>query len=876
MYDLTEIKKHCTPMMATYIDTKLQNEDCILFYRLGDFYEMFFEDALKASKILDLTLTGKDCGLENRAPMCGIPYHAAEQYIAKLIAAGEKVAVCEQLEAPQKGKKLVDRGVIRIVTPGTVTEDGNLDKTQNNFIASVYLGKTSGALCWCDITTGQLTVRKCNDKDFISEIYDVLVRVAPAEIIGNGAFRANASESPLIEHGALPKISDYKESAYSVKNAENTLLEQFSVSTLKPFEIENDEDSICACGGLIAYLKETQKHALVNVNNVIKERKEQCMTLDYNSLKNLELVKSMRDGKRYGSLLWLLDKTDTAMGSRLLSQWITTPLISEEKINYRLDGVNELYSSAILRGGIDERLGDIRDMERLAGRISNGNATPSDCYSLSESMLALPNIKILLFGSTVKIMQDISDNIDDFTDIAKLIQSAINSDPTTYSKDRNYIRDGFDKELDRLRQMRNHSGDIIKQIETQEKEKTGIRTLKIAYNKVFGYYIEVSNSFKDKVPYNYIRKQTTVNGERYVTEELKNIEVEILSADESIKRIEIEIFSKIKALLAENIKRIQRTANAIACLDVLCSFAKVAKKYNYCKPQIVGENDAFNVVGGRHPVVEASSYDAFVSNDAYIDNGDSRVMIITGPNMAGKSTYMRQNALICVMAQIGSFVPAKSAEIPIVDRIFTRIGANDNIIYNQSTFMVEMTEVATILLHATKRSLLILDEVGRGTSTFDGLGIAWAVVEYLAENVRAKTLFATHYHELSELEGVIEGVKNYKITVKELNGKIVFLRKIMRGSANKSFGIEVAALAGVPKVVTDRAKVILKRLEKNDLTRTMLPQNTKNTETVEEKTEKPLSDAEEILLSTDINSLTPIAAFKLVMELKDKVEEEHE
>ncbi len=876
MYDLTEIKKRCTPMMATYIDTKLQNEDSILFYRLGDFYEMFFDDALKASKLLDLTLTGKDCGLENRAPMCGIPYHAAEQYIAKLVAAGEKVAVCEQLEAPQKGKKLVDRGVIRIVTPGTVTEDGNLDKTQNNFIASVYLGKTSGALCWCDITTGQLTVRKCNDKDFISEIYDVLVRVAPAEIIGNGAFRANASESPLIEHGALPKISDYKESAYSVKNAENTLLEQFSVSTLKPFEIENDEESICACGGLIAYLKETQKHALVNVNNVIKERKEQCMTLDYNSLKNLELVKSMRDGKRYGSLLWLLDKTDTAMGSRLLSQWITTPLISEEKINYRLDGVNELYSSAILRGGIDERLGDIRDMERLAGRISNGNATPSDCYSLSESMLALPNIKILLFGSTVKIMQDISDNIDDFTDIAKLIQSAINSDPTTYSKDRNYIRDGFDKELDRLRQMRNHSGDIIKQIETQEKEKTGIRTLKIAYNKVFGYYIEVSNSFKDKVPYNYIRKQTTVNGERYVTEELKNIEVEILSADESIKRIEIEIFSKIKALLAENIKRIQRTANAIACLDVLCSFAKVAKKYNYCKPQIVGENDAFNVVGGRHPVVEASSYDAFVSNDAYIDNGDSRVMIITGPNMAGKSTYMRQNALICVMAQIGSFVPAKSAEIPIVDRIFTRIGANDNIIYNQSTFMVEMTEVATILLHATKRSLLILDEVGRGTSTFDGLGIAWAVVEYLAENVRAKTLFATHYHELSELEGVIEGVKNYKITVKELNGKIVFLRKIMRGSANKSFGIEVAALAGVPKVVTDRAKVILKRLEKNDLTRTMLPQNTKNTETVEEKTEKPLSDAEEILLSTDINSLTPIAAFKLVMELKDKVKEEHE
>ena len=863
-------------MMATYIETKLQYEDCILFYRLGDFYEMFFDDAIKTSKLLDLTLTGKDCGIENRAPMCGIPYHAAEQYIAKLVAAGEKVAVCEQLEVPQKGKKLVDRGVIRIVTPGTVTEDGNLDKTKNNFIASVYLGKSSAAICWCDITTGQLTVRKCDDKDYVAEIYDVLVRIAPAEIIANGAFRSDAANSPLIEHGALPKISDYKDSAYLLKNAENTLCEHFSVSTLKPFEIEDDEDSICACGGLLSYLKETQKHALVNVNNIVKERKEQCMTLDYNSLKNLELVKSMRDGKRYGSLLWLLDKTDTPMGSRLLSQWITTPLISEEKINYRLDGVNAFYSSAILRGGIDERLGEIRDMERLVGRVSNGNATPADCYALSESMFALPNIKILLFGSTVKILRNISDNIDDFTDIAKLIKSAINSDPTTYSKDRNYIRDGFDKELDRLRGMRNHSGDIIKQIETREKEKTGIRTLKIAYNKVFGYYIEVSNSFKDKVPYDYVRKQTTVKGERYVTEELKNVEVEILSADESIKRIETEIFSKIKGVLAENIRRIQRTAKAIACLDVLCSFAKVAKKYNYCKPQIVGENDAFNVVGGRHPVVEASSYEAFVSNDAYLNNDDSRVMIITGPNMAGKSTYMRQNALICIMAQIGSFVPAKSAEIPIVDRIFTRIGANDNIMYNQSTFMVEMTEVATILLHATKRSLLILDEVGRGTSTFDGLGIAWAVVEYLAENVRAKTLFATHYHELSELEGVIEGVKNYKITVKELNGKIVFLRKIMRGSANKSFGIEVASLAGVPKVVTDRAKVILKRLEKNDLTRTMLPQESKIEDEPEEKTAKPLSDAEEILLSTDINSLTPIAAFKLVMELKDKVKEEHE
>ncbi len=711
----------------------------------------------------------------------------------------------------------------------------------------------------------------------MTEMFDVLVRIAPAEIIGNEVFRAKASVSPLVEHGALPIVGTCKESNFVLKTAESRLLEHFSVTSLKAFEIDGDEEVISACGGLISYLQETQKHALVNINNITKELKEQCMTLDYNALRNLELVKNMRDGKRYGTLLWLLDKTNTSMGSRLLSQWITTPLINADKINYRLDGVNELYDSAILRGGLDERLKGISDMERLSGRISNGNATPADCVSLADSMTILPNVKMLLFGSTVKIMQDIADNIDDFTDIAKLIQSAVNPDPTTYSKERNYIRSGFDKELDRLREMRNHSGDIIKELETREKETTGIRTLKIAYNKVFGYYIEVSNSFKDKVPYNYIRKQTTVNGERYITEELKKIEVEILSADESIKRIESEIFNKIKVVLSDNIKRIQRTSKAIACLDVLLSFAKIAKKYNYCKPTIAGGNDAFNIVGGRHPVVEATSGETFVSNDAYIDTADSRVMIITGPNMAGKSTYMRQNALICVMAQIGSYVPAKSAEIPIVDRIFTRIGASDNIIFNQSTFMVEMTEVATILLHATKRSLLILDEVGRGTSTYDGLGIAWAVVEYLAENVKAKTLFATHYHELSELEGVIEGVKNYKITVKELNGKVVFLRKIMRGSASKSFGIEVASLAGVPKTVTDRAKSILKKLEKNDLTRTMLPhdddhdkEETAATQTAE------LSDVEEILLATDINALTPIAAFKLVMELKDKVKEEHE
>lgn len=876
MYDLEQLKNNVSPMMKLYIETKLQYHDCILFYRLGDFYEMFFDDAIKASELLDLTLTGKECGMNERAPMCGVPYHAADQYIAKLVSFGEKVAVCEQLDAPQKGK-LVSRDVIRVVTAGTVTEDSNLDINKNNFIACVMLGKTSGAIAWCDITTGVFYVRKCNDADYLSEIYDVLVRISPAELICNENFYSKSLNSPLFIHGVLPKASTTHANSYLLKNAEKLLKEQFGVATLKPFEIENDEESIGACGALVAYLRETQKHTLVNLNKISLERKEQRMTLDYNSLRNLELVKNMRDGKRYGTLLWLLDKTDTAMGSRLLVEWLSAPLISEEKINYRLNGVEELYNSAILRGGLDESLKNIRDLERLSGRISNGNLTPADCTALAESMQSLPGLKMLLFGTTSDILKDVDANIDDFSELATLITKAIKNDPTTYGKNGNYICENFDPELDRLRALRKNSGDIIHQIEAREREATGIKNLKITNNKVFGYSIEVTNSFKDKVPYYYIRKQTLTTGERYITEELKKVEEEILTADESIKRIETDIFNKIKTVLSDNIKKIQRSARSIACLDVLVSFAKVAKKYNYCKPDVTSEQTAMNIVGGRHPVIEAMSGEPFVCNDTYIDNGDSRIMIITGPNMAGKSTYMRQNALITVMAQVGCYVPAKSAEIPIVDRIFTRVGASDNIIFNQSTFMVEMTEVATILLHATEKSLLILDEVGRGTSTFDGLSLAWAIVEYLAEKVKAKTFFATHYHELSELEGVIDGIKNYKITVKEINGKIVFLRKIMRGSASRSFGIEVAALAGVPSDVTERAKKILKKLEKNDLTKTMLPQNGDIVEVdseVEEKRE--LSDVEEIILATDINSLTPIAAFKMIMELKEKVRTENE
>lgn len=873
MYDLEKLKDKCSNMMKAYIETKLEYPDCILFYRLGDFYEMFFDDAEEASRLLDLTLTGKDCGLDERAPMCGIPYHAAEQYIAKLVSTGRKVAVCEQVENPAN-KKLMDRNVVRIVTAGTVTEDDNLESNKSNFIACVYVGKKSGAICWSDITTGCFFVRKVFVDDGLNEIFDILVRVSPAEIIGNSAFYDVASVSPLIEHGVLPKVSRIDDKKFNVSVAEKLLKEQFGVLSLAQFEIESEPDLIGACGALVSYLRETQKHALKNLNKVEMERKEEFMTLDYTALRNLELVKNMRDGKRYGTLLWLLDKTDTAMGARLLSDWIAAPLMSVDKINYRLNGVETLFNSAILRGGLDENLKCVTDIERLSGRISNGNVTPADCTSLSSSFSILPSIKMLLFGAQTKILRDIDSAIEDFSDLATLISQAINPDPTQYGKNGNYINDGFDKELDRLREMRDHSGKIISQMEERERAETGIKNLKISYNKVFGYYIEVTNSFKEMVPYHYIRKQTLTGGERYITEELKKVEEDVLTANEKIKRLETSIFEKIKTVLSDNIKKIQRTARAVACLDVLVSLAKIAKKYGYCKPEVFDDDRPMNVVAGRHPVVEAISDEQFVANDTYIDGKDNRLMIITGPNMAGKSTYMRQNALISIMAQIGSFVPAKSAEISIVDRIFTRVGASDNIVFNQSTFMVEMTEVASILLHATDKSMLILDEVGRGTSTFDGLSIAWAVVEYLSEKVKAKTFFATHYHELSELEGIVDGIKNYKVTVKELNGSIIFLRKINRGSASKSFGIEVASLAGIPIEVTDRAKKILKRLEKNDLAKTTIGANAPDFEEVQiEEKPRELSDVEEILLATDINTLTPLAAFKLINELKEKLRE---
>ena len=856
--------KGLSPMMQKYFETKELYPDCIIFYRLGDFYEMFFEDAKKASKLLDLTLTGRDCGLSERAPMCGVPYHAAETYIAKLVSLGEKVAICEQLEQPQKGVKLVKRDVVKIVTAGTITENGLLDERKNNFILSVSEIDDETSISWADITTGDfysMVLPKNCDK---TAIFDMLAKINPSEIICNQAVYQKFYQLKEITSGQYPKFSLFKEWAFNPNHAETTLKNHFNVTNLNAFEIENNKIIISSAGALIEYLNETQKHALININKILVEDDSNYMKIDGVAIKNLELIKTMRDGKRYGTLLWLLDHTETAMGSRNLTSWISSPLLDKEKINYRLQGVEELYKNILMKNAVKDILSNIRDTERLSGKISNNNITPKDCLLLVSSLSAFPTLKFTLSGATSKIINDINDNIANFDDVTSILEKAINPKCPTNLKDGGYIADGFDAELDRLRLLSKNSKSTLDSMLEKEREKTGIKNLKIGYNKVFGYYLEVTNSFKDKVPFDYIRKQTLVGAERFITEELKTLEEDLLTSKERSIELESQIFSKIKELLASNIKKLQRSSKAIAVLDTICAFAHVSKKNNYCKPNIGDFGTPLKIVAGRHPVVEEISSEQFIPNDSFIDTNNDRMLIITGPNMAGKSTYMRQVALITIIAHIGCFVPAKSAEIPLTDRIFTRVGASDNLISDQSTFMVEMNEVALILNKATKNSLLILDEVGRGTSTYDGLSIAWAVVEYITKNIKAKTLFATHYHELSELEGSIEGVKNYKVTVKEYNGNVIFLRKIQEGSANKSFGIEVASLAGVPKVVTESAKKILKKLEKSSIT-----VSTKVEETPIDNND--YTELITILKDSDVDSMSPREALEFLYELKGKV-----
>lgn len=851
-----------SPMMRHYLEVKEKYKDCIVFYRLGDFYEMFFEDAKEVSQLLDLTLTGRDCGLEERAPMCGVPFHAADAYIARLVGMGKKVAICEQLTEPTPGKGMVERDVIRVVSAGTLIEDNLIDEKKNNYIACAFRDGALCALAWADITTGEFCARIFAGDTLLRDSLEELVKLAPAEIICNDGYLLGTKGEPALR--ALPAFSCYAPWAFSPRRAEKALMEQLGCKTLEPFGLAGLPAAVCAAGALVEYLRETQKHSLRNIDGIRLVSSGEMMMLDPAAISDLELVRTLGDGKRRGSLLWLLDKTQTSMGARRMHKLVLNPLRRKEDICTRLDGVEELFNATVIRGGIADTLKGIRDIERIAGKISNNNLTPRDCESLASSLALVPNLKFQLSGFHSRVIGEIDAALGDFSALTQLLQGAFIENPPVSVKEGGFIRKGYDRDLDELRDIRDNGARMIAEIEAREREKTGIKNLRIKYNRVFGYSIEVTNSFKDKVPYEYRRRQTLANAERYVTDELKQAEDRILSSSEKSLRLEIELFEKIKEVLASQLGALKRLAGAIAMLDCLTAFASLAKESGYCRPQIAEEGAALRITDGRHPVVEALSRERFVPNDTALD-AETRTMVITGPNMAGKSTYMRQTALIVLMAHIGCFVPAKSAQIPVIDRIFTRVGASDNLILDQSTFMVEMTEVASIIRGATQNSLLILDEVGRGTSTFDGLSIAWAVLEYLTEHIRAKTLFATHYHELTELEGKIDGVKNYKVTVRETGDGILFLRKIVRGGANKSFGIEVARLAGIPPAVTSRAKEILRKLEKNDIARDAARA------VASDEAAARQSEAERILSEIDMNNLTPMQAFGVLSDLVEKV-----
>ncbi len=850
-------------MMRHYLEIKEKYKDCVVFYRLGDFYEMFFEDAKEVSQLLDLTLTGRDCGLAERAPMCGIPFHAADTYIARLVALGKKVAICEQLTEPTPGRGMVERDVIRVVSAGTLIEDSLLDEKKNNYIACAYAEGDKCAVAWADITTGEFYVADFAGDRSVLQSLEHLGKLSPAEVICNDEYLHDTKDNNALR--ALPAFSCYVPWAFSLRHAEKNLLEQLGCKTLEPFGLEGKNAAISACGALVEYLRETQKNALKIIDSV-RYAGGGSQMLDGAAIRNLELVRTLGDGKRKGSLVWLLDKTQTAMGARLMQRLILNPLREKADIERRLEGVSELYQATVIRIGIAETLKGVRDIERIAGKISNNNLTPRDCEALGKSLALLPNLKFQLSGFCSRAVADIVSSLGDFSALSDLLQRAFIDNPPVNVKEGGYIRKGYNKTLDELQDIRDNGSRAVGEMEAREREKTGIKNLRIKYNRVFGYTIEVTNSFKDRVPYDYRRRQTLAGAERYVTDELKALEDKILTSTDRALALEVELFNEVKDILLQNIGALKALSSALAMLDCLVSFATVAKENNYCRPQMAERGAPLKISDGRHPVVEALSKEKFVPNDTVLD-GETQTMVITGPNMAGKSTYMRQTALIVLMAHIGSFVPAKQAQIPVVDRIFTRVGASDNLIFDQSTFMVEMTEVASIVMNATPDSLLILDEVGRGTSTFDGLSIAWAVLEYLTSHIRAKTLFATHYHELTELEGRIDGVKNYKVTVRETGNGILFLRKIVRGGANKSFGIEVARLAGIPGEITDRAKQILKKLEKNDIARGAA-------EELPAAEEKPVSEAERILAQTDMNNMTPMQAFNLLSDLVEKVKGE--
>lgn len=873
-----------SPMMVHYCQTKCAYKDSILFYRLGDFYEMFFEDAKIVSRELELTLTGKDCGLSERAPMCGIPYHAAETYINRLIDKGYKVAICEQVEDPKTAKGIVKREVTRVVTPGTNLNMQELDEGKNNYLMAIVCVGDHFGVSTADITTGDCYVTEIDEE---RKLWDEINKFLPAEIICNDAFLVSGVDVDDLRNRLHISVFALESWYFGDDLCKQTLLEHFKISSLEGLGLADYDSGVIAAGSLFRYLLDTQKNTMEHMNKIIPYTTDRYMVIDSSSRRNLELVETLREKQKRGSLLWVLDKTKTAMGARMLRSFVEQPLIDADAINERLDAVTELNMQAMLREEIREYLNPVYDLERLVSRISYRSANPRDLLAFKMSLEMIPHIKNLLANFTSPLLVRINEQMDGLEDLYTLLEASITEDPPLAVKEGGIIREGYNEQVDTYRNSKTQGKSWLAQLEAEEKEKTGIRNLKIKYNKVFGYYLEVTNSFKDLVPEYYTRKQTLTNAERYITPKLKELEDMILGAEDKLFALEYDLFCQVREELAAQIPRIQETAKAIAQLDVYASLSVVAQRNNYVRPT-VNTKGVIDIKNGRHPVVEKMiNNDMFIANDTYLDNGNKRVSVITGPNMAGKSTYMRQTALIVLMAQIGSFVPAEKAKIGVVDRIFTRVGASDDLASGQSTFMVEMTEVANILRNATAKSLLILDEIGRGTSTFDGLSIAWAVIEHISNTklLGAKTLFATHYHELTELEGKIPGVNNYCIAVKERGDDIVFLRKIVKGGADKSYGIQVAKLAGVPDSVLDRAKELVDELVHTDITSTFkdLAENSRKTkpkavhydevdleqislfDTVQDQ------DIIEELKNLDITMLTPMDAMNTLYRLQNKL-----
>lgn len=866
-----------TPMMQQYLKIKEEYSDCILFFRLGDFYEMFFDDAITASEVLEITLTGKDCGMDERAPMCGVPYHSVQGYLAKLIKAGYKVAICEQTEDPKAAKGIVKRDVIRVITPGTANLDSVLEGGENNFLACVYLEKQHYGLSLADVSTGELITTEGEYSHAENSLINAIAAFRPKEIIMNQS--VSFASKDIIE---LKKRFDFfdgliEDKYFDDQIAKEQIIRHFKGKTIESLKINDKPYCIRSLGAMLAYLNETQKIDLTHMSNIRLFENSQYLKIDLSSARNLEITECMRTHEKRGSLLSIIDKTKTAMGSRRLRNWIERPLVNSDQINDRLNSVEELFNNMEMREDLTNALKKIYDIERLLSKVVYGSCNARDFLSLKQSLDKLPDIKNALDGCKSPLLSTLYNSIDTCSDIRLLIDCAIVDDPPLTVKEGGMIKKGFDKELDSIRDMHDNGTSYIAAIESQQREKTGIKNLKISFNKVFGYYIEISKSQLDKVPEEYIRKQTLVNAERFITQELKELENRILSSKDKINSIEYEDFSQIKNKIYENLDRLQSCAGNISIIDAILSLANTAAQNNYCKP-IVDNSDVIDIKDGRHPIVETMSNDSlFVPNDTYLDTRSNRFSIITGPNMAGKSTYMRQTALIVLMAQIGSFVPAKQCRIGIIDALFTRVGASDDLSSGQSTFMVEMNEVAHILKNATAKSLIILDEIGRGTSTFDGLSIAWAVSEYICskKHIGAKTLFATHYHELTTLESKIDGIKNYYVAVKKRGDDITFLRKIVKGAADDSFGIEVALLAGVPHEVTDRAKEVLACIESDSSIQ--LP----NAENIKPHIEKEITDTPseneckiiDILKSIDTTTLTPIEALNELYKLQQKVSE---